>query len=225
MNRWKSHLFEFLIALGILLFLSLLGLAIIFGKSDLISEKEKNETGPAAEFESERPSQNPPLTIGIPTTRDLVEKFTQASDHFSPSGEDAALEPPPAWLAHFESLAGANPVNVNQATKLLAYADTLAESDRKLIAYAMIADQADAQAFQTLLWPKVWNPSTDPQIARAIANALPSKPEQLHLPYLLALLQHPDEETRTIARGVLWGYFPDIPESEYPRAVQTHLAR
>jgi hypothetical protein len=94
-----------------------------------------------------------------------------------------------------------------------------------MMAYAIISDQAEPATFQGLIWPKVWNSSTELEVCRIIANTVPKMPEETMFPYLLALLQHPDEETRAIARGVLWGYFPDIPESDYARAIQYLILR
>ena len=104
--------------------------------------------------------------------------------------------------------------------KLWAYADSLEDQENRLVAYALFADQAEPVVFQTVIWPKIWDSSTDLEVCRIIANTVPKMPEETMFPYLLALLQHPDEETQAIARGVLWGYFPDIPESDYARAVQ-----
>jgi hypothetical protein len=133
---------------------------------------------------------------------------------------DDDVKATPAWLVTFESLAGKVPLDRNRVTKLLAFAETISDVNDRMTAYAMIADQADPKSFHELIWPQLWDASTDPDFSRIIANTVPKMPEELMFPYLVALLQHQDEETRSIARGVLWGYFPDVPESDYPRAVQ-----
>jgi hypothetical protein len=165
------------------------------------------------------------ITIGIPTTPELIESFVQISDQASLNENSNNSDRPPQWLVEFESLAGSPPFNDAHTKHLLAYADSLPISEERSVIYALIASQVAPSTFQRLLWPKVWDPSTSPDIARIIANTVFNLPEEIMFSYLLALLQYPDKETRAMAQNVLWGYFPDIPESEYPHAIQAHLTR
>ena len=221
MGSWKNSLIEILLAVGCLALISLLGLFVLFsgGNSNSVSGLNSRSAERRGDFVAPS-SPNEDLSIGIPATAKLVEALTQASAHGGLSEDPHTNQPPPAWLMEFEALAGTAPLDAGLATKLWAYAESLPETEDRLIAYAMIADRVDLETFQGLIWSKVWDPSTNPDVARTIANVVPMLPEEWMFPYLLALLRHPDEETRAMARGVLWGYFPDVPETEYPRAVQ-----
>jgi hypothetical protein len=160
------------------------------------------------------------IQLGLPTTAELVRNLVGSRSPNTFSETDDDVKATPAWLVTFESLAGKIPLDSDRVTRLLAFADKIPDVNDRMTAYAMIADQADPKSFHELIWPQLWDASTDPDFSRIIANTVPKMPEELMFSYLVALLQHYDEETRSIARGILWGYFPDVPESDYPRAVQ-----
>ena len=220
MTGLKNHLFELLIASALIVLISLLGLVIIFAGLGHETNRPLSESPKSYPEKASQDSQEPALSIGLPTTAEIVQRLTQESTHSSLLGVGGDSGPPPPWLADFESMAGTGPLNPAQVIKLWAYADSLEDQESRLVAYALIADQAEPVVFQTVIWPKIWDSSTDLEVCRIIANTVPKMPEETMFPYLLALLQHPDEETQAIARGVLWGYFPDVHESEYPRAIQ-----
>ena len=220
MSNWKIHFFEILIALGCMVCISLLGLFVIFGGIERGGEGANPTIPPHHSFESLNATARETVAIGVPTTMELVQKLTQTSGSHVVTGAEGDSGPPPLWLTEFESLAGNPPLDEARVIRLWAFIEAMPDGERKSVFYAMIADQADPTTFQKVIWPKVWNPSTPPDESRIIANIVPKLPEDIMFPYLLALLQHPDEETQAIARGVLWGYFPDVHESEYPRAIQ-----
>lgn len=220
MPSLKDHFFELLIASVLIVLVLLLGYTVISSGLDHKNKPPITESTKSHREEASQDSQEPPLRIGLPTTAEIVEVLTQDSTRAHLLGDGGDSGSPPPWLADFDSMAGAGPLEPSRLIQLWAYADSLADQEKRLVAYALIADQAETGVFQSLIWPKVWNSSTDLEVCRIIANTVPKMPEETMFPYLLALLQHPDEETRAIARGVLWGYFPDVPESDYARAIQ-----
>ena len=205
--------------------ISLLGLFIILKGADFRAKKTPQISPGKDRLEPPSASREQTITIGIPTTAELVQKLVQTSDSNALIGKSDDSGPPPPWLVEFESLAGKPPLDGNRAMRLWDHADAMPDGEQKSVFYAMVADQVDPITFQRLIWPKVWDPSTRPEVARIIANTVTKQPEEIMFPYLLALLQHRDEDTRAMARGVLWGYFPNIPESEYPQAVQLRNIR
>jgi len=220
MGRGKDRAIEILTAAGCIAFVSLLGYYIMFGSA---SKQEANipsitKNTPRPEATDHAASQV--IQLSLPTTAELVRNLvgSRSPNTLSETEDDAKTTP--YWLITFESLAGKAPLDGNRVTKLLAFAETIPDVNDRMTAYAMIADQADPKSFHELIWPQLWDASTDPDFSRIIANTVPKMPEDLMFSYLVALLQHHDEETRSIARGVLWGYFPDVRESDYPRAVQ-----
>jgi len=220
MGRGTDRAIEILTAAWCIAFVSLLGYYIMFGSAN------KQETNiPSITKNTPRPlatdqAASQVIQLGLPTTAELVRNLVGSRSPNTLSETDDDVKATPAWLVTFESLAGKVPLDRNRVTKLLAFADTISDVNDRMTAFAMIADQADPKSFHELIWPQLWDASTDPDFSRIIANTVPKMPEELMFPYLVALLQHQDEETRSIARGVLWGYFPDVPESDYPRAVQ-----
>lgn len=220
MPSLKNHLLELLVASALILLMLLSGYIIIFPGSSHENKRPISETPNLYQEEASPDSQEPALRIGLPTTAEIVEILTQDSTHAHLLGDSEDSGSPPPWLADFESMAGTGPLDPSRVIQLWAYVDSLEDREKRLVAYALIADQAEPRVFQAMIWPKVWNSSTDLEVCRIIANTVPKMPEETMFPYLLALLQHPDEETRAIARGILWGYFPDIPESDYARAIQ-----
>jgi len=216
----KNHLFELLIAFVVIVLILLLGYTIIFSGLGHENKRPSSDSRKLHREEASPDYQEPALRIGLPTTAEIVEILTQDSTHTHLFGDGGDSGSPPSWLADFESMAGTGPLDTSRVIQLWAYADSLEDQEKRLVAYALIADQAETEVFQSLIWPKVWNSTTDLEVCRIIANTVPKMPEEIMFPYLLALLQHPDEETQAIARGVLGGYFPDIPESDYARAVQ-----
>ena len=220
MGRSSDRAIEIITAAGCIAFVSLLGYYIIFGSTNKqetnISSITKNTPRPEATDQA----ASQVIQLGLPTTAELVRNLVGSQYPNTLSETEDDVKATPAWLVTFESLAGKVPLDKNRVTKLLAFADTISDVNDRMTAFAMIADQADPKSFHELIWPQLWDASTDPDFSRIIANTVPKMPEELMFSYLVALLQHYDEETRSIARGILWGYFPDVPESDYPRAVQ-----
>jgi len=220
MGRGTDRAIEILTAAGCIAFVSLLGYYIMFGSAN------KQETNiPSITKNTPRPlatdqAASQVIQLGLPTTAELVRNLVGSRSPNTLSETDDDVKATPAWLVTFESLAGKIPLDSDRVTRLLAFADKIPDVNDRMTAYAMIADQADPKSFHELIWPQLWDASTDPDFSRIIANTVPKMPEELMFSYLVALLQHYDEETRSIARGILWGYFPDVPESDYPRAVQ-----
>jgi hypothetical protein len=220
MGRKSDRAVEMLTAAGCIAFISLLGYYVMFGSANKqetdIPSITKNTTHPNATDQA----GSQVIQLGLPTTAELVRNLVGSQSPNTLSETEDDVKATPSWLITFESLAGNVPLDGNRVTKLLAFAETIPDANDRMTAYAMIADQADPKSFHELIWPKLWDASMDPDISRIIANTVPKMPEDLMFSYLVALLQHHDEETRSIARGVLWGYFPDVRESDYPRAVQ-----
>ena len=220
MGRGTDRAIEILTAAGCIAFVSLLGYYIMFGSANKqetnIPSITKNTPRPVATDQA----ASQVIQLGLPTTAELVRNLVGSRSPNTLSETDDDVKATPAWLVTFESLAGKIPLDSDRVTRLLAFADKIPDVNDRMTAYAMIADQADPKSFHELIWPQLWDASKDPDFSRIIANTVPKMPEELMFPYLIALLQHYDEETRSIARGILWGYFPDVPESDYPRAVQ-----
>ena len=220
MGRGTDRAIEILTAAGCIAFVSLLGYYIMFGSANKqetnIPSITKNTPRPVATDQA----ASQVIQLGLPTTAELVRNLVGSRSPNTLSETDDDVKATPAWLVTFESLAGKIPLDSDRVTRLLAFADKIPDVNDRMTAYAMIADQADPKSFHELIWPQLWDASTDPDFSRIIANTVPKMPEDLMFSYLVALLQHHDEETRSIARGVLWGYFPDVRESDYPRAVQ-----
>jgi len=220
MGRGTDRAIEILTAAGCIAFVSLLGYYIMFGSANKqetnIPSITKNTPRPVATDQA----ASQVIQLGLPTTAELVRNLVGSRSPNTLSETDDDVKATPAWLVTFESLAGKIPLDSDRVTRLLAFADKIPDVNDRMTAYAMIADQADPKSFHELIWPQLWDASTDPDFSRIIANTVPKMPEELMFSYLVALLQHYDEETRSIARGILWGYFPDVPESDYPRAVQ-----
>lgn len=117
-----------------------------------------------------------------------------------------------------------NPVSSYQkVATLMNLAKTLPPDQRRL-AYAGAAFACEAQEFQQLMLPLVWDPATPADQAQVLAGGVVGLPDPVRLPICLTFLKHPDESIRMTGQAILAAYFPDADESTYPAAVQAYLA-
>ena len=219
-----SHLLEFLIAGIIFTALVFFGLHVFNFK--IVSGDLKNSPkGTSINLQAtpergETESQEPMISTPLPSQEELIRQLIS-------SNRKPQKNQPPRQLAPWEKqVRDITSQNISPATKtqrLLALAQTLSGDEQSRV-YATATSVAPPATFQQQLYPMIWNPSTPAPVARVLATGVVTQPDSFKFPSLLALLKHPDEDTRAMAESVLWAYFPDEPTHNYPQAVQRFLS-
>ena len=112
-----------------------------------------------------------------------------------------------------------------QKIQSLFYLANSLPPDGQHYCYATIALKADGGSYQELVLPKIWATETPPGLAYTLASGLIRQPDNLKLPAAVELLQHPNDDVANLAYSLLWAYFPNEPEENYPAAVEKFLSQ
>lgn len=153
---------------------------------------------------------------GIPSSAQIIKSLVDQSKK--------RKRTPKPWDSSVSSILN-NSITTPQKVQSLFYlADTL-PPDGKHYCYATIALKADGGSYQGLVLPKIWATQTPPGLAYTLASGLISQPDNVKLPAAIELLQHPNDDIANLAYSMLWAYFPNEPEENYPAAVEKFLSQ
>lgn len=152
---------------------------------------------------------------GIPSSAQMVKSLID-------QGKKRKRTPQP-WDSSVRSILN-NSITTQQKVQSLFYLADSLPPEGKHYCFATIALKADGQAYQQSVLPKIWAAQTPPDLAYTLASGLISQPDQVKLPAAVELLQHPNDDVANLAYSLLWAYFPNEPEENYPAAVQKFLS-
>ena len=152
---------------------------------------------------------------GIPSSAQIVK-------HIIDQGKKRKRAPQP-WDSSVRSILN-NSITTPQKVQSLFYLAESLPPEGKHYCYATIALRADGQTYQQLVLPKIWAAQTPPDLAYTLTSGLISQPDQVKLPAAVELMQHPNDDVANLAYSLLWAYFPNEPEENYPAAVQKFLS-
>lgn len=218
-----SHLLEFLIAGAIFTALVFFGLHVFNFK--LVQGDEKPSPKETIIRFEERSanhgekSPDPIISTPLPSQEELLRQLIGAKRREKRDLAPRQLAP---WEKQVQEITGANTSPAEKTQRLLSLAQTLTGEEQARV-YATATSVAPPALFQQQLYPMIWSPATPAPVARVLATGVITQPDPFKFSSLLALMKHPDEETRAMAESVLWAYFPDEPTNNYPQAVQRFL--
>lgn len=218
-----THLVEFLIAGAIFTGLVFLGLHAfnfrIVSQEDLNSPKGLKKSSLRSQQVASSSNQEPAISTPLPSQDELIRQLINANRQPKKDALPRKLSP---WEKQIREITHQTLPAQEKTRRLLALAQTLSGEEQSRV-YATATSTAPPALFQQQLYPMIWNPGTPPPVARVLATGVVTQPDPFKFPALLALLKHPDEDTRAMAESVLWAYFPDEPTNNYPQAVQLFL--
>jgi hypothetical protein len=191
-----------------------------FYRSDLkVSPKEPSSVSLENKQCAADSEDSVPQNMDLSSSKQLVEAIFPGA-RLDGGEKNTALDP---FAQQIRSILS-NPVSSYQkVVTLMNLAKTLPPDQRRL-AYAGAAFACEAQEFQQLMLPLVWDPATPVDQAQVLAGGVVGLPDPVRLPICLTFLKHRDESIRLTGQAVLAAYFPDADESTYPAAVQSYLA-
>jgi hypothetical protein len=160
------------------------------------------------------------VTTPLPSQDELIRQLISANRKPRKNQPPRTLAP---WEQQLQDIDKQASSAEDKTRRLLLLANSL-NGDNQARVYAFASSSAPTAVFQQQLYPMIWNPNTPVSVARVLATGIVTQPDSFKFPALLALLKHSDEDTRAMAEGVLWAYFPDEPTSNYPQAVQRFLS-
>lgn len=165
-------------------------------------------------------TQEPAISTPLPSQDELIRQLINANRQPKKNETPRTLAP---WEKQIRDITR-QPIPAEEKTRrLLSLAQTFSGEEQSR-AYAAASASAPPAMFQQQLYPMIWSPNTPGSAARILAAGVVTQPDSFKFPALLALLKHPDEDTRAMAESVLWAYFPDEPTNNYPQSVQRYLA-
>ena len=153
---------------------------------------------------------------GIPSSAQMVKSLID-------QGKKRKRSPKP-WDASVNAILNNNITTQQKIQSLFFLGDSLPQEGRHYC-YAQIALKADAPAYQKFVLPKIWSTQTPPDLTLLLCSGLISQPDSLKLPAAVELLQHPNEDVANLAYSLLWSYFPNELEENYPVAVRKFLSQ
>lgn len=203
--------------LGVGVILGMLIHAFTFQQTPKISPKEtKSDQLSIAQSTSDKPSS---LGADLSSSKQLVQALFPGA-RTGGGKKNIPLDPAAEQVRGILR----NPVSSYQkVATLMNLAKTLPLNQRRL-AYAGAAFACEAQEFQQLMLPIVWDAATPADLAQVLAGGVVGLPDAVRLPICLTYLKHRDESVRMTGQAVLAAYFPEADESAYPAAVQAYLA-
>jgi hypothetical protein len=165
-------------------------------------------------------TQETPIQVldfkGIPSSAQMIKAFADQNKR--------AKRNPMPWDASVRSILNNSITSSQKIQALFRLADTLS-APGKHSCYTAIALTGNEADYQGLILPKIWDNQTPQDLSYTLASGLINQPDRLKLPAALELMQHPNDEVAYLAYSVLWAYFPDEPEENYPSAVGRFLSK
>jgi hypothetical protein len=215
----------------LLIALAIFGLGIAMGAyffrigSDaqpLTSTKEKNYNLLALDKNKKNSGQENESAIevfdikGIPSSAQMLKSLVDHSKN--------KKRTPKPWDSAVLSIYNNSITSRQKVQALFSLADTLPPAGKHRC-YAAIALSGDGDDYQKLILPRIWNAQTPPDLAYTLSSGLISQPDHVKLPAALELMQYPDDDVANLAYSLLWAYFPNEPEENYPAAVEKFLSQ
>jgi hypothetical protein len=224
-NQSSFVLSEFLIALAILALGIALGAYFVtielpsdsYAPTQQTHRKDNTKSNNLSNSASE---SNPPIGVldmkGIPSSAQIVKSIID-------QGKKRKRTPQP-WDSSIRSILN-NSITTHQKVQSLFYLADSLPPQGKHYCYATIALKADGKSYQQLVLPRIWANQTLPELAYTLASGLITQPDNIKLPAALELLQHPNDDVANHAYSLLWAYFPNELEENYPAAVGKFLSQ
>ena len=189
--------------------------------NDSTQSRDHSKTpSPLGEHSKSDFNQEDPIQVldfkGIPTSAQIIKSFADQN-------KKAKRNPMP-WDASVRSILNNSITSSQKIQALFRLADTLS-APGKHSCYTAIALTGNEADYQGLILPKIWDNQTPQDLSYTLASGLINQPDRLKLPAALELMQHPNDEVAYLAYSVLWAYFPDEPEENYPAAVEKFLSQ
>jgi hypothetical protein len=153
---------------------------------------------------------------GIPTSTQVIKAFSEIN-------KKSKRNPMP-WDASVRSILNNSITSSQKIQALFRLADSLPALG-KHSCYTAIALTGNEADYQGLILPKIWDNKTPQDLSYTLASGLINQPDRLKLPAAIELMQHPNDEVAYFAYSVLWAYFPDESEENYPSAVGLFLSK
>jgi hypothetical protein len=180
-------------------------------------EKDNTKSNNPSNSESESNSAIGVLDMrGIPSSSQIVKSLIDQSKK--------RKRTPKPWDPSVRSILN-NSITTNQKVQSLFYLADSLPPEGKHYCYATVALNADGGSYQQLVLPKIWTAQTPPDLAYTLTSGLISQPDRVKLPAAIELLQHPNDDVANLAYSLLWAYFPNEPEENYPAAVEKFLSQ
>jgi len=174
----------------------------------------------SGEYSKPTLTQETPIQVldfkGIPSSAQMIKAFADQNKRNKKN--------PMPWDSSIRAILHNSITSSQKIQALFLLADSLPAAGKQscYTAVALTGNEAD---YQFLILPKIWDSQTPQDLSYTLASGLIHQPDRLKLPATLELLQHPNDEVAYLAYSLIWAYFPDESEENYPAAVEKFLSQ